>query len=156
MPKPSPPGSCYTFAMTTTPAPDLDWSVLHKDHHERIRALYGANISQKIISTMAITYPAEGTVSVGRQLGQSVDLSDLRAAVHMASIWKDETESAKREVDAAIEHKRRVSISTGMAADDLRAKLRDAYAAGAPARVLAEESNLSHARIAQIVAGARR
>ncbi len=120
--------------------PDLDWSIIHPDHRERLQTSFkGGAIDQELINSLAVTYPADGIRSVaegGRRVIQTAESFDsLRAAV------VGRTVALQRLADAD---------------ETFRFEIRAAYRNGATAAELADIVGLSLQRVHQLVAGARK
>lgn len=137
--------------MTTT---QLDWTHLAENHRDRIATLYGENITQRIIDSMAITYPAEGFVA-SRSRTNVVDLAELELACSMVADAETALAEAKEQLATYTEQVHRFRAGVGAFNATRRQEMRKAYRAGATAAAIAEVTGLSIPRVNQLVAGAR-
>lgn len=118
---------------------EVDWTPIHPDHRERLHEAYGAGITQEIVNSLAVSFPADGVEAVHQNgtyvVRQAESFDSLRAAV----------------LERAVANQRLAD-----AEETFRLEIRGAYRAGATAAQLADIVGLSHARVAQLVAGARK
>jgi hypothetical protein len=143
------------------PAEELDWSIIHPDHRDRLLDQYrGSSLAQTTVDALAITYPAEGKISVRSESGRRhlVDLVPAELAGLVDAIAEAEGRLSRAKDDEA--DARTLARSARATLDSLvrdrNRVVRDTYASGVPASHLVDATGLSLPRVNQIVAGARK
>lgn len=119
---------------------ELDWSPIHPDHVDRLKAAYGDAATQEYIDILAASFPAPGVVSLrggngGRRIQTATRLDGVREAATARAVAKDRLAEAE---------------------ETWRFEVRAAYRDGATAAELADVAGVSLARVHQLVAGARK
>lgn len=120
---------------------ELDWSPIHPDHRDRLKALYegSGSLDQSMINGLAVSFPADGVRSVSH--GGSYVIETPVTFDSLAAATSERAVARARLADAD---------------ERFRLELRAAYRHGATAAQLSEVVGLSLQRVHQLVAGARK